>query len=409
MRKIFVILVFMSIVGQNSYVAAEKINRQIVETETLNNSPKIAISKLELDNARQQYNIALSGFFPKVGFFCKKRLSYNNYDRCLYGFKIDLPIFEGFSTYNKVRKEAAGVKIAEALYNRAIADAIYESSVKYIDLMSEYENIELLYKTKKRMEENRDIVKLKYNSGLVDISVLKMAEIDILKIDHNLKVAKKNIALYSASLLKFMGRNDDSTLLETDERVNIYYKKLPMEPNYCDVIAAMPEFLIAKYNFDMHRASRAEARGRMLPSLVFSSYLEKKYGDSKYDKQLNIFLDYTIFAGRQASSNIKIASNNFEIASKKLKNDPCSLKLNARICYNNLISALEGVNIAEQTVNVLRLKTEISLKKYISGLLKYEDWNNAEGNYMLSQTRLLQEKKDVALKSVMWKKFICEK
>ena len=406
-KNFFVILSLILISGSGSHVVAEKINRQIVDTETLKNNHSIAIVKLELDNAKQEYNKALSEFFPNINLFLhfsrNRSNIYSKYDY-LYGLEVNFSIFEGFSKYNYIKEKAAGVKTAEASYNRVVADAVCESNTRYISLMSEYENRELLYEIKKRIERNRDIVKLKYNSGLIDVTALKRAEVDILKVNFNLKAVKRNITLFSALLLKSMGRNDDTVLLETDERVNIYYKKLPGEPNYYDIIVAKPEFFIAQYNFDTCKAQQAEVKGRRLPSFVLSS----KYNVNNYNNHL-MSMDYKIFSGGQISSDIRIASNNLEIASKNLKNTFDSLKLNAREYYNELVSAWENVNIEEQYVNVLKLKAEISLKKYRNGFLNYEDWYNIENSYINLQIEFLKAKKDVALKSVIWKRFICEK
>ncbi|MDR2666368.1 MAG: hypothetical protein LBB92_02905 [Endomicrobium sp.] len=70
-KNFFVILSLILISGLGSHVVAEKINRQIVDTETLKNNHNIAIVELELDNAKQEYNKALSGFFPNINLFFK--------------------------------------------------------------------------------------------------------------------------------------------------------------------------------------------------------------------------------------------------------------------------------------------------------------------------------------------------
>ncbi|GMO66809.1 MAG: hypothetical protein Nk1A_4540 [Endomicrobiia bacterium] len=410
MKKIFVTLCLMLMAGLYSYVVAEKINRQIIETETLKNNLDIAIEKLKLDNAKQEHNKALSGFFPNVSLLGKylRHLSNNKYDY-FCGLNVSFTIFDGFSRYNYIREKVAEVKIKEASYNRAVAKAIYESNEIYIRLMSEYENRELLYEIRKRTEKNRDIVKLKYNSGLTDITDLKRVELDILGIDCDLEIVKRNIALFSERLLKSMGRNDDTVLLETDERVDIYYnnKKLPSEPNYCDIIVSMPEFLTAQYNFDGHKAQQARIKGqKRWPLSNFSS----QYGtgkDGKVNKNLEVNMNYTIFSGGEISSDVKIASNNLEIASRELKSKFDSLRLEAKRYYNDLIRAWEDVNIKEQYVNVLKLKAEISSKKYANGFSRHEDWYSIENSYIGLQKELLKAKKDVALKLVMWEIFIC--
>jgi len=417
MKKFFIVLgLTLALVSSvDSYATAEKINREIVKSEVLKNNPLISIAKLELDKAKQEYTKASSGFFPKIKFQAhlpqnlreqEGSLSYKSFS-C--GVSIGLSISGLLTTHKHLKEKAVGVKIAQASYDRAVADAIYESSVKYIDLIFYYESIELLDKIKKRRVENRDIVKLKYNSGLVDIVALKVVEFDIAKVEHELKMLKRNIAVTSALLLKSMDRSDDTALLETDERLDIYCKELPQEPDYCSIIPTIPEFLIAQHKIDMLKKQIARIKvENLLPSVSFSIGGMCNNVPDFFGEQ-DISVDYTLFAGRKLISDIKIASNELKIASEGLKNTIGYLKGEAIKFYNDLVSAYEAIDMKIQSLDVLKLQAEVSSQKYAKGFLKYESWYNTENNCINSQKELLQAKKDFALETEKWRRFICSK
>jgi len=412
MKKIFIVLTLILVSGTRTHILAEKINREIVEAETLKNNHFIAIAKLNLENAKQHYNAALSAFFPKIEINSSvnplpspqeqgKALTYS------YGLNAVVPIFNGFETCNNVKEQAFNVKIAQASYERTVADALYNSNAAYIDLMSAYEKIELLEKINKRITKNRDIVKLKYNSGLINVSALKIAEIDVLKNEHDLKTAKKDLAITSALLLQAIGRDDDSELLETDERISIIYGQLPPEPDYDSFITAIPEFAIAQNNFNASKARKAKAVNQRLPSISLAASGNKGsiLPDMPSGLSANLSITYKLFSGGQINSNMKIASNEFKIAAINLKNELNSLKLEAKKCYSKLLSAYELVKIDSRYLDVFKLQAEISSQQYTKGLIPHQQWYDIEGRYISSQEELLTTKKTAALAAAQWRKF----
>jgi len=418
MEKFFTVLTLTLVLVSsiNSYVIAEKINRETVESETFKNNPLISIAKLKLDSAKKEYRMALGKFLPKVelhlgasqnfGMNFRHRGNHLFSGNLLCGLNISFSAFEVFDKY--AEEKALGVKVAQASYDRVVADVMYNSTAGYINLIYDYEMKELLNRVKKRMIENRNIVRLKYNSGIVDISALRMAEFDIVEIEQSLKVLERDIAVNSALLLKSMGRSDDTAVLETDEHFDIYCRELPREPDYSNMITAIPEFLIAQYKVGVSKAQSTRAKIRSLPSLDLSSGGEYAYTD-QFRSYISATARYMLFAGGQISGDIKIASNGIEIASEELKVTFDYLKGEARKHYSNLISAYEMIDVKKQYLDTLKLRAEISSENYVKGFLDHEAWYNIEKRYISSQESLLEAKRNAALKTAEWRKFICDK
>ena len=135
------------------------------------------------------------------------------------GISLSLPLFSGFQTYNGVKEVAARVKIDQAKYDIAISSAICEARCEYVNLMCAYEEVELLAKIKKRRIENKDLIKLKYNLGMVHIGSLKMKEAEVAIADYDVRRAQRDIETASTALLEKMGRNNNTVILETDEKL----------------------------------------------------------------------------------------------------------------------------------------------------------------------------------------------
>ncbi|MCA6071423.1 MAG: TolC family protein [Endomicrobium sp.] len=411
MKKIVTILFLLPIMFLGSYGYAEKINKALVDEQTLKNNPSIAVAKLELDNAKQAYYGSFDSFFPEATFSVassqgiSKEQPYGK--KYSYGLKTSLSLFSGFQTYNGVKEQAAKVKVAQARYDRAVSDAMCTARLGYVDLMWAYETVGLSVQIRERRIKNKDLIKLKYNSGKADIGSLRIGEADVAMADYSLRKAQRHIETASASLLKAIGRNDDAVILETDEK--IFLEQALPKPDYNSLITTIPEFLVAKYGQDVHKAHNAMIKGQWLPSIsIFGNMgrISDKWSPDSEDWNAGIKASYPIFSGGRRYSDVKIASNGLKIASEKLKDEISGLKAKAAQHYNELIDAQEAIETKTYCLGALKLQAEISSKKYVNGLSTYSDWYAIEGNYISSQNELLDVKKDAARLRVKWDKFL---
>ncbi|MDR1941507.1 MAG: TolC family protein, partial [Endomicrobium sp.] len=208
-------------------VFSEQINWETIERLSKENNPLIKTAHFKLENAKQAYNRSLSGFFPNVSLTGSTSQSggQDNFTRNnSYGLNSSLSVFSGFETYNDVKQKAAELKAAEISYIRTVSDIVYEGALAYINLMWACETVELSKQIYERRKENRDMIKLKYNSGNVDIGSLERVEADVEMANYDLKKALRNIESVSSALLKVIGRNDSSTL-EALEKINIDFQE----------------------------------------------------------------------------------------------------------------------------------------------------------------------------------------
>ncbi|GHT22489.1 hypothetical protein AGMMS49953_01410 [Endomicrobiia bacterium] len=398
MKKIFVVLLSLFIV--TFYVYAEEINKKTVKIQTLKNNPSIAAAKLALDNAKQEYNSSLGSFLPEIigNFQCN--------DDYLYTLEIAIPLFERFEKYSDLKAKASEFKSAQASYARIVSNELYKADAAYINLICLYEKIELLKNAKEKRIENKNMIEFKYNSGEVNIASLRKVEADFAIVEYDLKVMQRYIETASAQLLKAIGRNDYTTILETNERLAIS-EKLPQKPDYDSLITVIPEFIIAQNKLESCKIQTLKAKSQWLPSLTGNIQLKSRSLRSLLFSQWlpSLKISYTIFNGGKRYACMQTASNNLKIASEELKNIANNLKAEAIEHYNNLTNAYELVALKTQYLSVTKLLSEISAKEYVNGIVNYEKWYSIEKDYFSSQIELLEAKKEAVLKRAEWNTF----
>ncbi|MCA6069665.1 MAG: TolC family protein [Endomicrobium sp.] len=405
MKKIVMILLSMMFLC--SYGYAEKINRALVDEQTLKNNPSIVVAKLNLDNAKRAYYGSFGSFFPSLTLFGTfSDAKFEKRERS-YGLETSLSLFSGFKTYNDVKEKAALVKVAQANYDRAVSDAMCTARAEYVNLMWAYETVELSVQIRERRIKNKDLIKFKYNSGDVDISSLKIEEANVAKADHNLRRAQRYIETTSAALLKAIGRNDDAVILETDEKI-ISLEQALSKPDYNSLVATIPEFLIAKYKQDASKAHNAMVKKCWLPSvdIVGDMMRSNKWSPDTEGWVAKINVSFPFFDGGKNYNNVKTASNNLKIASETLKDTINGLKVEAVKRYNDLIDAQEALETETYHLSALKLQAEVSSKKYLNGFLTYHDWHTMEDNYTNFQIELLDHRKKVEQSRGNWDNFL---
>lgn len=409
--KKYILLSIISLLGF-SPVSAEKVNWEIIVKQTNDKNPAIQTAKLKLENAKQAYNRAFSGYMPDISLrgSASQGESDDKFSRSYsYGLNASLSIFSGFETYSNVKQKSAELKAAQADYDRTVSDTAYEVATQYINLMWAYETVELSERILERRVENKDMIQLKYNSGNVDIGSLRRVEADVELTSYDLRKAKRYIETASAALLKAVGRNDDA-LLETDERLTLKERGIS-KPDYNRLITSIPEFLSAQYNIESYEAQASKAKSVWWPTISLSGSLgryDNEWAPDKDSWDAGLSVSYPLFGGGTKIADTKIAANLLKIAQQNLTGVSNALKSNAITYYNNLTDAIENIAVREYYLSAAQQQAEISQRKYVNGLSTYQDWYSIENDYISSQKTLLDTKKSAAAEKSKWHNFIGE-
>jgi outer membrane protein TolC len=428
MRKLIFVLAL--VLSCNLSVFAEKINKRIVEAETLKNGPSVVLAKLALDNANMARKVFFSKYLPNVALGASGRWEIIgdtglkttssttkknggegiSWKRDPYSLSASVNIPLGFNTYNEIRDNLDDSKMDKLDYKKSILDAIYDSNVLYLDLITAYEEVAAAKRTLKRCIESRDLIKLKYNSGRASIDCLQGEEDRLLQAKDGLEKVQKNAKEQSKKLLIAMGRSNITTTLEIGEQI-IIPKKMIKEPDYDRLIAKTTEFLKIKDAFEKTKANKTRINSNWLPlpSVSLGGSYTPDMGDNWTAKNKSfsatIGVSYPIFTGFKRYYDSKKASNDLQTASINFSKQTYDLKKKAKELYDNLVNAFKELKTATDKLTSSEFHCEIEKKKFINGFGKYEDWQMAEYNFTITQASLLTQKKQVAEKIANWRRF----
>lgn len=135
--------------------------------------------RLKLENARQNIKLSKTGYAPSINATGSYGWSGNDfplYDRWSVGAGISVPLFSGFSTYNKV-KEAQN-NMLSAYYNLTAAeqDILLDIKKAYLNVQDSKSKIPVAEISRTQAEENYQLAVGRYKVGVGNYIEVKDAE-----------------------------------------------------------------------------------------------------------------------------------------------------------------------------------------------------------------------------------------
>jgi outer membrane protein TolC len=438
MKKALIAFLFL-LTTNPCILLAEKITAELVESQTLENNPSIKQAKYDLYMAEQELHSSFSAFLPNIdlfgalspgldkGFYTADSLFTPGVklgdQKYTYGLNGTLSLFSGFSGYNSILSAKAKVRVAKEAYTRAVSDAVLNAQSAYVNLMYTYESISLYKQIKERKAENVDLIKLRYHSGSADLGSLRRVESDVKSVEYELGKAQRAIETVSAAVLAAIGRNDDVTILETDEKIGIGIDidgdgvgdsvngEMISRPDFSSVIAKTPEFLSAKYSLASAKALSWAQKGQWLPSVGIEGNITRQRYDKAWNPEnkswgLQLNLRYPLFTGGKRWFGTKSAEAQEKKATEYFRYIQNTLKVKAVQYYTDWVNADEYLGVIKYILECSKLQLDIARRKYINGLISYEDWYSIDTQYTDAQRSMLIARQKAITSRIEWRKFL---
>ena len=170
--------------------------------EANKNRPDLLAKQLQVESARQNITLAKTGFAPTLtanGTYAWSGAEFPLYDRWSAGANLNVPIFSGLSTYNKVEQAKQNLQTSYSNLTALEQKILLEVKTAYLALNNAKERIPVAELTKEQAKESYDLAVGRYKVGVGNYIEVKDAETSYSKaklsyieavFDYNLAVAK---------------------------------------------------------------------------------------------------------------------------------------------------------------------------------------------------------------------------
>ena len=419
MKKIFIILLSLSLFSQPSY--AVTLSEALLEA--YKNNPELNAERENIKVSKEDLNISKSEFLPSLKLSSSRskesttkltnrsgaNVSSTDVDPETRSIVIEQTLFQGFAGIAAFEKNKIGLNLAEAKLLKREQETIYKAIEAYTGLMSTMEKLDINKKNVKLYENTVETAQARLERGQITLSDLAQSESSLAGAQAKFIQAKNDEVTAKLVYEKVIGSITNVNSLSKDSDIDL---KIPNSLNEAIKISKKnnPDLIIAKLEYEQSEKDVKIAAADLSPSATLSLKSSKTDDlSSSYDEQdketITATISWPLFKGGKNIASLRKSKNQKNIKKFLFDNAIKSNDTNVASAWSSLQSSKSLLNSIKLQVQAAEIANEGITEEYESGLgrstLDVMQSNsillnskislaNSERNYLLSQFSLLQ-------------------
>ena len=380
-----------------SFAEAVKLIRQ--------NNPELQAAEMKLVSTQALEGIAAAGFYPQVAANLdgsQTTIAGNTASSHSANLSLSQNLFAGFGDQSKWRVARANTEVAKANLVALKSRLSLDLKTAFQGVIYSEESIRLTKDVLLRRRENLRIVELLFQSGRENRGSLLLSKAHLAQAEYDDLQAQNSRAVAQAQLARVLGLEEQPIYIE-----GIIPQSEPVKPppNFQTLAQSSPDFLNALSTSAADEAAMGTAAVGFWPSLTASAAVGKTGTDffPQTDKwSAGLSLSFPLFSGFRDQSNLQSARALFH-ASKALEHSVRRRVLvELRESYTSFVQSSAKLKVDESFRDAAQLRAEIARKNYNNGLLKFENWDPIENDFIIRQKTFLQSRRDRVIAEAKW-------
>lgn len=370
------------------------------------NNPELRAQDLSLTSAQALERVAGAGFFPQISANVEGSQSHTSgttTNSNSAGLSVSQNLFAGFADDAKVKQARANTETTRAVRRALRSRLSLDLKTAFQGLAYTDEYIKLTKALVQRRRENLRLVELLFHSGLENRGSVLLSRANLAQAEYEELQAQSSRAIAQAQLTRVLGLEDQQTVyLEGNIPL---HEPAKSTPDFLMLAKQAPDFLQAVSQTAANSAAIDSAQSSFWPSLTASASVGKTGPEffpqnDKWTAGLNFSLP--LFNGFRDQSNVQSAKALFS-ASRALEDSVRRrILVDLRQGYNDFLQSLARLKVDEAYRDAAQLRAEIARKNYNNGLLKFENWDPIENDFILRQKNFLQSRRDRVVAEAKW-------
>jgi len=419
MKKIFIILLSLSLFSQPSY--AVTLSEALLEA--YKNNPELNAERENIKVSKEDLNISKSEFLPSLTLSSSRsgestqkltnrsgaNVSSTDIDPKTQSITIEQTLFQGFAGIATFEKNKIGLNLAEAKLLKREQETIYKAIEAYTGLVSTMEKLDINKKNVKLYENTVETAQARLERSQITLSDLAQSESSLAGAQAKYIQAKNDDVTAKLIYEKVIGPITNVNSLSKDSDIDF---KIPNNLNEAIKISKKnnPDLIIARLEYEQSEKDVKIAAADFSPSATLSLKSSKTDDlSSSYDEQdketVTATIIWPLFKGGKNIASLKKSKNKKNIKKFLFDNAIKSNDTNVASAWSSLQSSKSLLNSVKLQVQAAEIANEGITEEYESGLgrstLDVMQSNsillnskislaNSERNYLLSQFSLLQ-------------------
>lgn len=392
------LLISMLFVTGISAVSAEEGSRSLrwqdAVREAKAHNPELAAAREQIEQARGNKAIILSGVLPQVdsefdgGWNKGNDESGSRYYS--YGATVNQLIFDGFKALNDIHGASENIKAA--LYNYAVVSSNIrlQLRVAFVDLLTAQESLTVAKEIALRRKRNRDLVRLNYQGGSDNKGSLLAAEADLAQAEFNITQVERAIELSQRHLVQQMGWKK-FVPVSAQEDLHITGAEGP-KPAFEEMVEQVPLLKKLVAEKDAARFGVKSARSSFFPLVYANAGISRSdviWPPKSQNLMAGFSVNFPLFEGGMKIAQLKNSKSAFRQAQEEERNGRDSVLFTLASTWTQWQDARGNFLVQRQYLKAAKLRAKIAEAEYLTGMISFNDWIIIEDNLVNYQQSYL--------------------
>ncbi len=373
------------------------------------NNPSVLAVKERIKQAKQQVRQKIAAFFPSVDYtgsgtrqniFESSTLP-ETQDSFSSSISLTLTLFNGFLNSSNYDYAKLGKKSQVEAEKDARRNLIWSVSQSYYNAQKAKESIRIEEENRAYNQRQLKEAENKKRVGKGSLSDVLNFKIEVNSANSALIDARKEYKIAMSGLAALLGV--DSARFPAQLKLNELNNEKGESVLSSD-LKGMTEYAILnrpdykQYEYSVKQAEKsikiAESGYYPTVSLSYthgaSKYDDMDFNSDDYESDTSLSISFNIFSGGLTKANVSEAKALKREAELTLKNAEINIKSNLNDAFDELKAAKEKYKLQKSNVKLLKINRDLVEKEYRAGLKSLVSLNEAQKNFVKSQSELIQ-------------------
>lgn len=311
-------------------------------------------------------------------------------------------LFKGFGDRALVAQGRADREASSSAIDVTRAEVSYSLKSAFAGLLYAQDADGLARRIIARREENRQMVELRFESGVENRGSAMMAAALVGQARYERTVARNAIRVSQEQLAAAMGLDDAEGIAIKGPLPTAAPKE---EPDFRALAYRHPERHQAIAEEESQRAGVSIAKSRFFPSVDVIGAVSTQgegWAPDTGRNSIGVSVSLPVFSGGTDYYNYKSAVASYGASAYDRLSTEQGLMPALKQAWARYVEAVEKLKVDQAFLAAAEVRAEIARNKYNNGLMSFENWDIVENDLITKQRTALASERDRAVAEAVW-------
>ena len=375
--------------------------------EAKQNHPDLVSAEEELNQAKANKAIAISGLLPQISGSLSEKTSKtatkDKTDTYSYSITGKQLLFDGLKTPHNVASAVKDVKSAQYSYEVTSSNIRLKLRTAFVELLKAQELLQITEDIAKRRKQNVELVELRYEAGREHKGSLLTAQANLAQAEFEVAQGLRDIDLAQRRLTNELGRRE-FTPVRVKGNFEIKYSNRE-KPDFERLSESNPflQELITKK--EAARFDLKSAQADFFPEVYANASAgrtDSHWPPRKEEWSAGVSLSLPIFEGGSRIAGVSKARAAFNQAQADERSGKDSVILTLEETWKKLRDAIDKAEVQQKFLEAARERAKITQAQYSTGLIFFDSWTIIEDDLVSAKKSFLDTQANALIDEASW-------